>query len=193
MKLKIDTREQAPLNFKEGVFAEIVREGLPVGDYWCEVEGAEIPIVFERKSLGDLFGTMTSGYARFKREMARARQAGITLVLIIEGSMKDVAKGYQYSKFDGNAMLKKLFMLWIRYDLFPVFCEDRRTASRFIEETFSAVARNYKAGSKKDDVTTTADESEVTISAQDNDRMDAGDSLERAGLGTASSDRGSSG
>lgn len=144
MRLKIDTREQLPLEFNDGIFNEIVREGLPVGDYWLELDGKEVPLAFERKGLGDLFGTMTQGYDRFKREMERAKEFGLSLILLIEGSMRQVGKGYQHSQFDGNSMLKKLAMLRVRYDLEYHFFNDRREMARYIEEIFSAVARNYK-------------------------------------------------
>ena len=142
--LKVDSREQKPLEFRDGVFDEIVTEGLPVGDYWAELNGKELPICFERKGLGDLFGTMTSGYERFKHEMKRAEEAGLKLVLLIEGSMREVAGGYEHSQYSGDSMLKKLAMLYVRYDLECHFFNDRREMARYIEEVFSAVRRNYK-------------------------------------------------
>jgi len=146
--LKIDSREQLPLEFKDGVFEEVKVEGLPVGDYWAEVDGFEVPLCFERKSLGDLFGTMTKGYKRFKKMVARAHEMGCKVVLVIEGSMKDVFKGYEHSQFDGESMLKKLAMLYVRYDLEYHFFNDRREMARFIEDVFGAVARNYKVKDK---------------------------------------------
>lgn len=145
LKLKIDSREQAPLEFKTGAFDEVVVEGLPIGDYWAEIDGIEVPICFERKAMGDLYGTMTHGYERFKREMERAQKHGVKLVLLIEGSMREVAAGYAHSKFTGDAMLKKLAMLYVRYDLEYVFCNDRREMARRIEETFQAIKRNFRS------------------------------------------------
>jgi len=143
LKLLQDSREQLPLEFNDGVFEEIEIRGMPVGDYWLEIDGKEVPLCFERKSLGDLFSTMTSGYARFKKELARAKEAGLTVILVIEGSMREVAVGYEYSRFSGDSMLKKLAMLRVRYDLEYHFFNDRREMSRFIEEIFSAVQRNW--------------------------------------------------
>jgi ERCC4-type nuclease len=141
--LKVDSREQEPLKFKDGVFDEIVVEGLPVGDYWAELDGKELPLCFERKALGDLFGTMTAGYRRFKKELSRAKEFGLRIVLVIEGSMREVEAGYRYSQFPGRAMLKKLAMLYVRYDLEYHFFNDRREMARFIEEVFDACRRNY--------------------------------------------------
>ena len=63
--LLVDTREQRPLYFGEGVPQR--RATLPTGDY--SVEGCEGLIAIERKSLGDLFGTVGQGRERFEREI----------------------------------------------------------------------------------------------------------------------------
>lgn len=149
LRIKVDSREQLRLDFSNShVFSESVVEALPFGDYWAEYKNAnewqEIPIVFERKSLVDCFGTLTGGYTRFKNEMKRAKDAGVLFILIIEGSLKTVFEGCEYSKFSGESMLKKLFTLWVRYDVIPVFCNDRDEMRRFIEEMYSAFYRNWE-------------------------------------------------
>jgi len=58
--------------------------------------------------------------------------------------MRDVSQGYEHSRFTGDAMLKKLAMLRVRYDLEYHFCNDRREMARHIEEIFSAINRNFK-------------------------------------------------
>jgi len=143
-KLIQDSREQRPLEFKPGVFDEIVVEGLPYADYWAEIDGKQIPLCFERKGFGDLYGTMTAGYPRFKRELELAKENKFAIILLIEGSMREVAGGYHHSKFTGDSMLKKLAMLYVRYGLEYHFFNDRREMSRYIEEVFSAVHRNFK-------------------------------------------------
>ena len=142
-----DSREQAPLSFNKDKF-NVVTEGVPFGDYWCEVPNSEgtytqVPICFERKGIGDLFGTMGKGYERFKREMERCKEAKFHMILAIEGTIRDVHKGYEYSSIKGESMLKKLAMLRIRYDLEVLFFEDRKSMALWIEEIFDAVHRNY--------------------------------------------------
>lgn len=144
LKLKIDSREQQPLSFRKGVFGEIVTEGLPFGDYWAEQNGKEFPVVFERKSVPDLFGTLGKGHKRFKREIERAKDADCKLILIVEASMKDVFEGVKYSSIPGSQILATVFTMYVRYDLTPIFCVGRREAARYIEETFSALGRNYE-------------------------------------------------
>ena len=146
-----DSREQAPLSFNLDKF-DVVTEGVPFGDYWCEIPQTDgtytqVPVAFERKGIGDLFGTMGKGYDRFKKEMERAKDAKYHLVLVIEGSIRDVHQGYKHSSIAGESILKKLAMLRVRYDLEVLFFEDRRSMARWIEEVFSAVHRNYSHSS----------------------------------------------
>jgi ERCC4-type nuclease len=147
MILMADTREQQSLDFSglEGV-EKVENVALPYGDYTAIIHDKPVPIVFERKGLGDLFGTMTSGYERFKREMKRAKDDNIKLILIIEGSYSEVADGFEHSQFEGKSMLKKLAMMYVRHDLEYIFCESRRVMARRIVDTFSAVERNWSKG-----------------------------------------------
>lgn len=149
-RLLVDKREQCPLTFSLDKF-DVVNQSSSFGDYHCEIPTTEgtytqVPVCFERKGLGDLFGTMGKGYPRFRKELERARESKYHLTLIIEGSIKEVHKGYHHSSISGDTMLKKLAMLRVRYDLEVLFFEDRRSMARWVEEVFDAVHRNYTAG-----------------------------------------------
>lgn len=146
IKILQDTREQKPLEFElDEIVTEVETVTLPVGDYHCEfTDGSRPPLVFERKSLQDLYGTMTRGYPRFKRLLAKASKLEISMILIIEASQSQVLAGYDRSEFPGPSCLQKLFTLWIKYDLFPVFCRSRPEAARFIVETYKAIGRLTK-------------------------------------------------
>ena len=61
---------------------------LTVGDYTTERLHGRFHI--ERKSLADLYGTLTSGHRRFRREIGRAQDARIALVVMVEGSRDDM-------------------------------------------------------------------------------------------------------
>ena len=138
-----DTREQLPLDFKHEFITGRKIMKLEVGDYCCLYKDGSVPnIIFERKSIGDLFGTLGGGYERFKREIIRAKELNIKLILIIEGSLSKVLKGYDRSQLSGISIIKKLFTLWVRYDLLPVFAKDRDECSRFIIEYYLAIGRN---------------------------------------------------
>ena len=137
-----DSREQIPLHFDDPIVTEVEITCLPVGDYGCIYRnGWECPIVFERKNLFDLYGTLSQGYDRFKREIERATEQGYKLILIIEGTMRDVYNGIPHSKRDGQSLMKQIFTLWTKYDVLPVFCKDRAEMARFIVETYTALGR----------------------------------------------------
>ena len=85
MIIIVDTREQLPYWAPS---AEVVYMALTVGDYTTlRLKGI---FHIERKSLADLFATLTSGHKRFRREMERARVASIVLVVLVEGTKQDL-------------------------------------------------------------------------------------------------------
>ena len=145
MKILVDTREQNPLRF------ELCRQltgidvhSLAVGDYACQFKDGHIPpVFFERKSLGDLFGTMGKGYPKFKREMIKANEQEITLILIIENPLTDVLNGHAYSTMEGISVVRKLFTLWCKHGLKPVFCKNRREMAEYIKQFYIAVGKEY--------------------------------------------------
>jgi len=145
-----DTREQLELDFSgiNGV-DKVEKVGMAFGDYGCVLNDKVVPIVIDRKNLSDLFGTMTSGYDRWKKLMARAKEANFKLILAVEGTYSDVWTGVVYSKFSGESMIKKLAMLYVRYDLDCWFCESRRVMARRIVDLFAAVDRNYSKENSK--------------------------------------------
>ena len=145
MIIKIDSREQAPLEFKVGDIVKEVRvEGLPFADYWGESDdGYEYPIVFERKGLGDLFGTLTGGMDRFKRMLEKADAVQAQVYLLIEGSLEKVYKGYEHSQVSGDQIVRTIFSLKVRHGLEPIFCNSRHEMKAHIVETYEALERNY--------------------------------------------------
>ena len=151
MKIIVDTREQKGLeeDFIGMPFVSaIINRKLDVGDYGCRYENNyEVPAYFERKSISDLFGTMTSGYARFRREMQRAKSSKSKLILLIEGSYHTVQQGYSRSSVDGITILRKLHMLQVKYDL-DWHILDRKYHAEYIYEYYSAIGRLMK-GKKK--------------------------------------------
>lgn len=145
MIILCDTREQLPLNFPFQEVEEIRRTKLEVGDYSAIFGEYQVPVCFERKSIGDVFGTLTSGYERFKEEILRAKANNITLILIIEGSMSKVLGGFKHSGVKGISIIKTIFTLWIRYEIHPIFCKDRDEMAAYIFHYFYAMKRNYLA------------------------------------------------
>ena len=120
MKIITDTREQLPL------FDEEFR-ALNVGDYTTLKLLDKFHI--ERKSLLDLYQTLTSGNNRFKYELFRAAYRRTKLVVYVEGSFEDFInkrfpKGSErkFSK-DGLETLVKTFQK--KYFLEFNWCKNR--------------------------------------------------------------------
>jgi len=137
----VDTREQKPLEFyKSNIKVRI--EKLGYGDYRMRfLDGKMSSTVFERKTVADLFGSMTKGHERFKKEIAKARSNNALLIIIIEGSLSKVAKGIRHSKVQGISIIRTVFSLWVRYGVIPVFAKDRREAAEYIVQYYLAEFR----------------------------------------------------
>jgi ERCC4-type nuclease len=133
MRIIIDTREQQKLIFNHEVISGVIVEKLEVGDYCCYFpNGEKSTVIFERKSVGDLFGSLTKDYPRIKEEIERAKANGITLNIIIEGNLSKVFKGYKFSQVKGISIIKTLFSLWARYNILPIFTKDREEMAEYI-------------------------------------------------------------
>ena len=148
MVILCDSREQRCLDFSSfpAVTATKVVK-LEFGDYACEFEGKlagmKAPMHVERKSLSDCWGTMTTGYTRFRREIDRAKASNMKLVLAIEATYEDVLNGFERSEFTGDSMVKKLATLWAKYGLETWYSGSRKLMARLIVEAFSAIGRGY--------------------------------------------------
>lgn len=141
-----DNREQDPLKFLIGKrVSKVIRKYLPFADYWASdtEDSNEYPIVWERKSLGDLYGTLTKGMNRFKAEIARCKDMDCTMYLGIEATMKQVYDGYEFSSVSGQKIMRTLMTLRVKYGVEPVFCESKHELKAHIVETYEAIERNY--------------------------------------------------
>jgi len=131
----VDTREQSPVIAGR-------RATLPFGDYACELgDGTMPPVFFERKSIPDLFGTMSKGYERFRKMLRKAAEAEVRIVIIIEGSLRKVSRGYARSQRSGVSIIKQLYTVRAVYGVEIVFCQDRLEMSQHIYHCFDAYRR----------------------------------------------------
>ena len=143
MVIYVDTREQKPLEFSPNkVVEQVVRAKLPYGDYGCKNGGDRIPVVFERKSLGDLFGTLGKGYKRFRKEINRAIEDGVLLIIIIEVDLLKVKKGYKHSKMKGIGVVRTLMTLMTKHHIPFVCCKNRKEMELYISEFYYSWIKN---------------------------------------------------
>jgi ERCC4-type nuclease len=95
---------------------------LETGDY--SIKGYENLIMIERKTLSDLWATLTFGRERFMREMDRALAYPIRY-LIIEGTLRDVDNGIRYSQVTPEFIHSSLTSLEVKYGVHVIFTDTR--------------------------------------------------------------------
>ena len=143
MIILIDNREQNFLEFRHPYVETQEFCTLSVGDYACRFKDGHVPkIHFERKSIPDLFATLTTNIDRFKDEIKRSQAQGIELIIIIEGTISDIFEGHQYTQTQGLSIIRTLLTLEEKYKVSHVFCENRIEMQFYIVEKFCAYQRN---------------------------------------------------
>lgn len=155
MIVLIDTREQAPLQITA---YPVEKAGLPVGDYGLKgfSDWTNPQFICERKSIGDLCGSLTAGRDRFTKEIEKMRQFGFR-ALLIEGSRHDICNGSYRSSVRPQSILASLDALAVRCNLHVFWCGDADGAARQFEGLVRQFARGiekqYKllSGDKKED------------------------------------------
>src|SRR3990167_1614145 len=132
---------------------EVLRQTLLIGDYTARhtIHGREVPdaCVVERKGLGDLFTSFTSGYEREKAKWTKAHQLGLHYILAIEGTVTDVLQGNHYwkagemqeSRKTGLAQLRQLCTLSLKYQVQTWFFSSRKEMAMYLIEFFLASGR----------------------------------------------------
>lgn len=143
MKIIIDTREQKPLVFNHKSITAVEVKGLSVGDYGAMSSEYVHPVVFERKSINDLYGTLSQGYDRFKCEIERAKEQNTKIIVIVEGSLKRILMGTAFSKRTPESIVYQLFTLRVRYDVETVFCANREEMAEYITQFYIAHHKEY--------------------------------------------------
>lgn len=103
--LAIDSREQKPLKF-ENIQTKPIK--LAFGDY-CFINEPYFSNVFiERKSIQDLWGTMSGGYERFNKEVERAKSQDGYLIVVVDYQFSK-AQSYNYNKKYSKATADFIF------------------------------------------------------------------------------------
>lgn len=133
MKIIVDTREQLPL-------FPGVKQTLLVGDYTTKLLHGVFHI--ERKSLADLYSTLTKGNQRFKRELFRAAYHRISIVVYVEGTYdafinKRFPKGAE-RKFSKDGLEKLVAAFEKTYYLEFVWRKHRNDCCKAVEARLAA-------------------------------------------------------
>lgn len=134
-RVLVDTREQLPLVFSS---IKTKHETLSFGDYKLNDDSFSRNVCIERKSMGDLYSTMTNGTKRFSDEIERAAAAGFYMVVLIEEpfmAMYDLSR--RLKRLDivisPEYVFHNMRLLCQKYDMLQfLFVQDRDEASDVI-------------------------------------------------------------
>lgn len=114
------------------------RRKLDVGDY--QIEGRPELVVDRKQSLGEMaINLLSHDRARFYREVRRAREKGIKLMILCEQghevkTVEDVRKWHSpYTQISGARLADAIFRLEIGYGVETYFCDRAATGKRIIE------------------------------------------------------------
>ncbi len=127
----IDTREQRPYTFSDTRVGGVVHAALPAGDY--SIQGCEMQIAVERKSLADYISTVVHAQERFGRELALLKTYPRAWI-VVEGSLDEVLQGRYDSRVTPQSLLAMTASLMTRYAIPVLFAGDRPSARALVEE-----------------------------------------------------------
>lgn len=139
MTILTDTREQLP-------YWSDNKRTLNVGDYTTTKLLNKFHI--ERKSLADLYSTLTSGNNRFKYELFRAAYHQIRLEVYVEGTREDFInkkfpKGNE-RKFSTDGLNRLITTFEKKYYLTFHWCGSRQKAKIMVEKRLLAEEKKFK-------------------------------------------------
>lgn len=142
MKILIDSREKKCDHIKvwfdkNGIEYEV--KCLSVGDY--QLEGNHTVSVDRKQNLSELSHNLTNkaDRSRFYKEVRRAKEQGVKLVILCEHSgriksVQDIAEWHdKYSGVSGRALIDQIYKVQVAYGVEFLFCDKRTTAKKIIE------------------------------------------------------------
>lgn len=108
----VDTREQAPFEFKNieqmksrggGILiVPVKRTALTTGDY--SIEGMESDIAVERKELGDFYNCCGQDRVRFEKQLSRLNEMKFGCMMV-EADWLTVSRGHRESKLNPDSVI----------------------------------------------------------------------------------------
>lgn len=154
LSVLVDTREQQPLKLP----CETVIGKLDVGDYVSRSHFDSVAI--DRKSLSDLCGTMSQGFERFQREIIRAKELGMYLIVLVEQKLEDLLNlaflpAAKNIKASSDFICSRIRELYQTYDNIQfVFADGRGRAAKLVTKILTcagakSVDWQYEIDSKR--------------------------------------------
>lgn len=141
MKLTVDSREKKNSHIlawfdNHGIEYEVKK--LDVGDYM--IDGNDTISIDRKASIDELSTNMLNraDHARFLREVRRAKDTGIKLIILIESNKyTDIPSlidwKSKYSGVNGRSLIDAIYRAHISYGVEFIFCNKRSTGKRIVE------------------------------------------------------------
>ncbi len=133
LEIVVDSGERYAWTFPDQQ-ATIRRERLPVGDYGVLIDGALVAVV-ERKSLGDLITSLTTGKLKYQlTELASVPRAAV----VVE---ERYSRALQHEVVRASVVADGLAELQVAFPTVPVmFCENRKLAQQWAYRFLAAAS-----------------------------------------------------
>lgn len=141
MVIYADTRQKSGKHEKkhsqiESLGYELVHKKLDVGDYM--IDGNDFLSVDTKQNLGELYNNLLNDTGRFMREVRRAHESGIKLIVLTEqGNIKnidDIAKWTnKFGKAPGSVLRDRVLRVHYAYGVEFLFCDKRVTGKKIVE------------------------------------------------------------
>lgn len=157
MLIQVAQNEQLPYGFPlvpTKIKYAIETKHLPTGDYVVDRSDKGLSqgrscAVLERKTLSDLYGTLTHGRQRFERELERMRSFGFSAI-IIEAELSQIVNPNAHlkhpTKANPKSILGSLLAFQQRFNVHIMPCPGREAAERI---AFRILERWYKEKREK--------------------------------------------
>ena len=124
-------------------------DGIRTGDY--SIQGYERKITIERKTVADLYSSLSQRRVKFMEEMERVQHFDCK-ALVIEGTYDQVinpARGSytkKYSRMDRNSVLGSLVKINMEYGITVIFAGNRRNGEEWTLHTLKMFFKKKREG-----------------------------------------------
>ena len=118
---------------------DYVIQKMDVADY--QIQGKENLVIDRKQNLDELARNLTnrSDHARFWKEVRRAKERNIKMIVLCEhgGQIKDIKSvaswNSKYSPVSGRHLMEEIYRVHIAYGVDFLFCDKRSTGRKIIE------------------------------------------------------------
>ena len=139
LTIQIDSREKFPYSFSDSIVKK-----MNVGDY--KIADIDTEVIIERKGFGDIKTSLSfgGGYTNFCKELDRAREQKLYVVVLVDASMKSFMTYRNQGKMSNKALFHNLKVIESKYgDVCQFLFTGSRTKSANLVYLFCLMPKDY--------------------------------------------------